>query len=668
MSAEGLQSLSKNLMTGPPLSLECEDLRMRRMGGGRIQSSPGILHLRALLLIHPWQVVETNPAEYCIVAQDTVIHTKGDPIKREDEEGNLNERLNNLCQIGLLTKLRPSLTRKNIYNSTQQIGSEETQPSNQTIDPESINHQSEPTTVSILSFQQMTVVNLQSNLQHKSPSSLPVSLRLPLSPTTSPRPTPKPKSTNTTKPTAIRPHTPDLTNSRPKSSSQINLANLVESWGGGGHSNEELYSAQAHLSPKDEILPISGPLTEVLPIIVQDLNWDYLGAEPLKLQPSQKSSHRLRAFTISVLKNERNLTVNSSRSSSSSISEAFHQLLPCSSTPVSNMFTNRISLIKSRSLKSHSRPFKQSVKSPVFMSTKSLNNSLDPLQSSQSHSSDIVRPGTSHASERNHTGAVTFLSGSNLVQSPGNLYNQHLLTIRNKSDHSSLSRNSWWVPGVSHKAVVKKGEKTEAKAPKKKGKEVGLKLSERIKCKQTRKDEDEVSYLGRLASKVDNSQIAGLLATSSEPFHLSALKEYMNSFKFSHDPINLSLRKLLMEFIFVDEDKDVENSRPKEACTYPGSSTSLSAKPATSANLKALISASKVNPYQLISDGLTDELSPNIESLIPSQNPFSFTGAVPYFDFKKLRKSLVISLKKETEHLLKHQNLGETKPMRWSGS
>ncbi|CAH7672158.1 hypothetical protein PPACK8108_LOCUS6955 [Phakopsora pachyrhizi] len=809
------------------------------------------------------RVVETNPAEYCIVAQDTVIHTKGDPIKREDEEGNLNEtwttpatdqisstqenflsgtksegminyspvltqdeklnlttcdnntsdrpsdnqhhsttinnkiinsrlslsdlsltrqtqsvvssssnqqRLNNLCQIGLLTKLRPSLTRKNIYNSTQQIGSEETQPSNQTIDPESINHQSEPTTVSILSFQQMTVVNHQSNLQHKSPSSLPVSLRLPLSPTTSPRLTPKPKSTNTTKPTAIRPHTPDLTNSRPKSSSQINLANLVESWGGGGPSelsyrlpdppspisafeinlstqpnnsqsslnrslnqdqrcpihqvlgqtvdpkplpdhnlpqstvtiqalppsehpesnrsntpgksqpehlpnhqssseleikrkdedseddddnvvlgNEELYSAQAHLSPKDEILPISGPLREVLPIIVQDLNWDDLGAEPLKLQPSQKSSHRLRAFTISVLKNERNLTVNSSRSSSSSISEAFHQLLPCSSTPVSNIFTNRISLIKSRSLKSHSRPFKQSVKSPVFMSTKSLNNSLDPLQSSQSHSSDIVRPGTSHASERNHTGAVTFLSGSNLVQSPGNSYNQHLLVYLIRLLSRKVLRPGEQFPLMldclermrGQIYLLRKREKTEAKAPKKKGKEVGLKLSERIKCKQTRKDEDEVSYLGRLASKVDNSQIAGLLAT----------RLFQSA-----------------EFIFVDEDKDVEKSRPKEVCTYPGSSTSLSAKPATSANLKALISASKVNPYQLVSDGLTDELSPNIESLIPSQNPFSFTGAVPYFDFKKLRKSLVISLKKETEHLLKHQNLGETKPMRWSGS
>ncbi|CAH7687456.1 hypothetical protein PPACK8108_LOCUS22238 [Phakopsora pachyrhizi] len=138
--------------------------------------------------------------------------------------------------VGLLTRLKPSLTRKNTSNSTQQIGSEEPQPSNQTTDPESIDNQSEFTAVSILSSQQMTVVKLQSNLQNSSSSSLPVSLRLPLSPTTRSRLTPKSKSTNTTKPTAIRPHTPDLTNSRPKSPSQINLANLVENWGGGGPS------------------------------------------------------------------------------------------------------------------------------------------------------------------------------------------------------------------------------------------------------------------------------------------------------------------------------------------------------------------------------------------------------------------------------------------------
>ncbi|KAH8920517.1 cell division cycle protein 48 [Atractiella rhizophila] len=38
-----------------------------------------------------FKVVETDPAEYCIVAQDTVIHTEGDPVKREDEEASLNE-------------------------------------------------------------------------------------------------------------------------------------------------------------------------------------------------------------------------------------------------------------------------------------------------------------------------------------------------------------------------------------------------------------------------------------------------------------------------------------------------------------------------------------------------------------------------------------------------
>lgn len=30
-----------------------------------------------------FKVVETDPAPYCIVAPDTVIHCDGDPIKRE---------------------------------------------------------------------------------------------------------------------------------------------------------------------------------------------------------------------------------------------------------------------------------------------------------------------------------------------------------------------------------------------------------------------------------------------------------------------------------------------------------------------------------------------------------------------------------------------------------
>ena len=38
-----------------------------------------------------FKVVDTDPAPYCIVAPDTKIHCEGDPIKREDEEANMNE-------------------------------------------------------------------------------------------------------------------------------------------------------------------------------------------------------------------------------------------------------------------------------------------------------------------------------------------------------------------------------------------------------------------------------------------------------------------------------------------------------------------------------------------------------------------------------------------------
>ncbi|KAH3679972.1 hypothetical protein WICMUC_000715 [Wickerhamomyces mucosus] len=38
-----------------------------------------------------FKVVDVEPAEYAIVAQDTVIHSEGEPINREDEENNINE-------------------------------------------------------------------------------------------------------------------------------------------------------------------------------------------------------------------------------------------------------------------------------------------------------------------------------------------------------------------------------------------------------------------------------------------------------------------------------------------------------------------------------------------------------------------------------------------------
>jgi transitional endoplasmic reticulum ATPase len=38
-----------------------------------------------------FKIVETDPEPYCIVAPDTIIHTEGEPIKREEEERAMDE-------------------------------------------------------------------------------------------------------------------------------------------------------------------------------------------------------------------------------------------------------------------------------------------------------------------------------------------------------------------------------------------------------------------------------------------------------------------------------------------------------------------------------------------------------------------------------------------------
>jgi len=49
-----------------------------------------LLLIRGGMRAVEFKVVECDPSPYCIVAQDTIIHCEGDPIKREDEEQNSN--------------------------------------------------------------------------------------------------------------------------------------------------------------------------------------------------------------------------------------------------------------------------------------------------------------------------------------------------------------------------------------------------------------------------------------------------------------------------------------------------------------------------------------------------------------------------------------------------
>lgn len=254
-------------------------------------------------------------------------------------------------------------------------------------------------------------------------------------------------------------------------------------------------------------------------------------------------------------------------------------------------------------------------------------------------------------------------------------------------------------------------------------------------------DETEEAYLIRLGEVVEKSKIPSVLASSNQPFHAAALIKYMSLFEFSHDPIDLSIRKLLMvidlppetqqidrviesfakrytecnpklfyshdqvyilafsiimlhtdafnksnkakmsradyvkntkmdgipselleyiydnvtytPFINVDGTKEFVGQKqthpPPSSNDYSVSSifalaghNSLygSSNPVSGSILPSTKDhKSKIDPYQLIAKGSTHELRPDLGSSIPSRNPFSFTGSVNWFDFKRLRDS-----------------------------
>ncbi|OAA64553.1 guanyl-nucleotide exchange factor [Niveomyces insectorum RCEF 264] len=64
---------------------------------------------------------------------------------------------------------------------------------------------------------------------------------------------------------------------------------------------------------------------------------------------------------------------------------------------------------------------------------------------------------------------------------------------------------------------------------------------------ERRDDDTPAKYLARLEEVVSRSVIASALSKSTDPFSQAVLRSYMRSFKFFGDPMDMAIRKLLME-------------------------------------------------------------------------------------------------------------------------
>lgn len=74
-----------------------------------------------------------------------------------------------------------------------------------------------------------------------------------------------------------------------------------------------------------------------------------------------------------------------------------------------------------------------------------------------------------------------------------------------------------------------------------------------------RHDEDTPPvYLSKLLDAVSKSVVASLLARSGDTFHLAVLTVYMETFDFESDPMDMALRKLLMEVELPSETQQID--------------------------------------------------------------------------------------------------------------
>ncbi|KAL7269045.1 hypothetical protein RUND412_008308 [Rhizina undulata] len=65
-------------------------------------------------------------------------------------------------------------------------------------------------------------------------------------------------------------------------------------------------------------------------------------------------------------------------------------------------------------------------------------------------------------------------------------------------------------------------------------------------------------YLSKLFEAVSKSVVAALLARNADAFHIAVLKAYMTTFQFMNDPMDMALRKLLMEVELPSETQQID--------------------------------------------------------------------------------------------------------------
>ncbi|CAG8449560.1 4387_t:CDS:10 [Dentiscutata heterogama] len=160
-----------------------------------------------------------------------------------------------------------------------------------------------------------------------------------------------------------------------------------------------------------------------------------------------------------------------------------------------------------------------------------------------------------------------------------------------------------------------------------------------------------------------NDNIPNYLKSRKPHHHLKpALKAYMESFDFEKDPIDIALRKLLMECHLPKETQQIDRVMEAFAKRYHELNPDLFASaddvdvngqtmlesPTTDHRQLKIFSSSKDkrkslrprnDPYYVIQTKQPTEFKPYIKDIIPVENPYSYIGTLPSLDIANLHRS-----------------------------
>ncbi|KAF8508127.1 hypothetical protein JB92DRAFT_2733475 [Gautieria morchelliformis] len=88
-------------------------------------------------------------------------------------------------------------------------------------------------------------------------------------------------------------------------------------------------------------------------------------------------------------------------------------------------------------------------------------------------------------------------------------------------------------------------------------------------------DESPHVYLSRLIEAVSKAEVAHVLAASGDDFHAQALRSYIGRFNFTDDPLDVALRKLLMELGLPRETQQIDRVMEAFAARYVACNSGL---------------------------------------------------------------------------------------------